>query len=174
MVIWTTFRPDIRMSNYKRSISQWIQLICLITSCYNLGVILMTQLGYRLWAKVGRAEFQDYHKAWWYGWSGIQPLSFPSGIVATLGALIQLRLCSPRVPAWLVWVNISVWIQAWIMTALWWGRWQAQLQQTRQEDGSIDPLYHRLMTTHWLRVALFAAGAVLQFWMAVKSFLTRD
>src|SRR6266849_4931884 len=174
MVTQTTSRPDIRTSSRTASISRWVQLISLAAGCYNVGIILMTQFGYRLWARVGRAEFEDYHRAWWYGWGGIQPLSFPSGIVATLGALAQLRWRSPHIPSWLVWLNINVWIQAWVMTAVWWGRWQAQLKQARQEDGSLDPLYHRLLTTHWLRVALFAAGGVLQFWMAVKSFLARN
>ncbi len=174
MNIKTIARPDSSMNSHTTLISKWVQLISLATSCYNVGIILMTQLDYRLWARVGSAEFEDYHKAWWYGWGGIKPLSFPSGIVASLGALAQLRWHSPHVPSWLVWFNISMWIQAWVMTVIWWGRWQAQLKQTRQENGAVDPLYHRLLTTHWLRVALFAASGFLQFWMAAKSFLTRD
>ena len=122
MVTQTTSRPDIRTSSRTASISRWVQLISLAAGCYNVGIILMTQLGYRLWARVGRAEFEDYHRAWWYGWGGIQPLSFPSGIVATLGALAQLRWRSPHIPSWLVWLNINVWIQAWVMTAVWWGQ----------------------------------------------------
>ena len=173
MEIQTTSRPDVHMNSRERTIAQWVQLISLAASCYNVGTILMTQLGYRLWARVGHAEFADYHKAWWYGWRGIQPIAFPSGIIATLGALAQLGWRSPRVPSWLVWLNITMWMQAWITTALWWGRWQAELKQARQEDGSLDPLFRRLLTTHWLRVALFTAGGVLQFWMAVKSFLVR-
>jgi hypothetical protein len=151
-----------------------MQLIGLATSCYNVGTIWMTQLGWRLWTHVGRAEFEDYHRAWWFGWRGIQPIVFPSGIVATLGSLAQLRWRSPRVPTWMVWLNLTLMMQSWLLTATFWGRWQAQLKQVRQEDGSLDPLYHRLLTTHWLRVALFTACGILQLWMSVKSFLPHD
>jgi hypothetical protein len=174
MTTRTIPHPDTRMSSRTELASKWVQLISLAASCYNVGTILMTQLGYRLWARVGHAEFEDYHKAWWYGWRGIQPIAFPSGIVATLGALAQLHWRSPRVPSWMVWLNITALMQAWVMTAVWWGRWQGQLKRARQEDGSLDPLYRRLLTTHWLRVALFTAGGILQLWMAVKSFLARS
>src|SRR5712692_9493724 len=55
MTTQTTPRPDIRMSSRTESASKWVQLISLAASCYNVGTILMTQLGYRLWARVGRA-----------------------------------------------------------------------------------------------------------------------
>src|SRR5260370_37390646 len=118
MVTQTTSRPDIRTSSRTASISRWVQLISLAAGCYNVGIILMTQLGYRLWARVGRAEFQDYHRAWWYGWGGIHPLFFPLGIVATLLALVQLRSRSPHNHSWLVWLNINACIQAWVMTSV--------------------------------------------------------
>jgi hypothetical protein len=165
---------DTPVVSHSEVAAHWVQLISLTTSCYNVGIILMTQLGYRLWAHVKPTEFEDYHRAWWSGWRGIQPLSFPSGIVATLGSLAQLGWRTPRVPVWLVWLNITLQMQSWLLTAVLWAPLQAQLRRARQEDGSLDPLFQRLLVTHWLRVALFTACGAMQFWMAVRSFLSRN
>ena len=155
-------------------IARWVQLITLAASCYNVGTIWMTQFGYRLWALIKPGEFATYHRTWWEGWQGVQPIVFPSGIIATLGSLAQLRWRSPRIPRWLALANLIVQIQSWLWTAIFWAPLQARLQQTRREDGTLDPGYRRLLTTHWLRVALFSANGALQFWMAVISFLARD
>ncbi len=116
----------------------WVQIITLAASCYNMGTIWMTQVCWRLFAQVGRGDFPAYHRAWWFGRRGIQPVVFPGGLLVT----------------------------AWVSTAAWWGRLQGQLEYVRQEDGTLNPLYQRLLATHWLRVALFTASALLQIAMA--------
>jgi hypothetical protein len=144
----------------------WVQIITLAASCYTMGTIWMTQVSWRLFAQVGRDDFPAYHRAWWFGLRGIQPVVFPGGILATLGAFAQLRWRAPRTPAWQAWLNVGLLVTAWAATAAWWGRLQGQLEYVRQEDGTLHPLYQRLLATHWLRVALFTASALLQIAMA--------
>ncbi len=144
----------------------WVQIITLAASCYNMGTIWMTQVSWRLFAHVGREDFPAYHRAWWFGPRGIQPVVFPCGILATLGTFAQLRWCAPRTPTWMAWLSAGLLITAWVSTGAWWGRLQGQLEYVRQEDGSLNPLYQRLLATHWLRVALFTASALLQIGMA--------
>ncbi len=55
------------------------------------------------------------------------------------------------------------------LTGTWWARWQAQLHDVRLEDGSLNPLYVKLVRTHWLRVGLIAAFALLEAWMLAAS-----
>ena len=148
--------------------ARWVQLVTLATSCYNVGTIWMVQVSWRLFAHVGRREFPDYHRAWWFGWRGIQPVVFPAAIVAVLGSLAQLKWRPSRVPARAVWLNIAVQALVYALTGAWWGRWQAHLDQAVAEDGSLTPLYRRLLSTHWLRVALLSAAALLQCWMASR------
>lgn len=145
----------------------WLQLVTLVTSCYNVGTIWMAHLGWRLFAAVGRAEFPAYHRAWWYGWRGIQPVVFPCGILTTLGALAQLsaRGRAPRAPAWAAWLGVALQAVTWGATAAWWGPGQAQLEQVRLDDNTLNPLYRRLLATHWLRVALITAFAAVQLGM---------
>ncbi len=170
----TKGHADVRLTDKASIVTEWVQLLCLATSCYNVGTIWMTQLGYRLWAQVKQEDFEKYHRAWWFGWKGIQPIVFPAGTVATIGSIAQLRWRSRHVSIWLVWFNITLHLQSWLLTAVLWAPLQARLQRARQEDGSFDPMFKRLLTTHWLRVGLFTACGFLQFWIAVKSFLIRD
>ncbi|GAC1505731.1 MAG: hypothetical protein NVS2B12_19590 [Ktedonobacteraceae bacterium] len=162
------------VTQQQEAIARWLQLISLAASCYNVGTIWMTQLGYRLWARIKPGEFEEYHRAWWEGWGGIKPIVFPAGIAATLGSLAQLRWRSAAVPRWLLWLNIMVQVQSWLWTGLLWAPLQARLKRTQREDGGLDPDYQRLMSTHWWRVALFTASGVLQFCIVVMSFLTHD
>jgi hypothetical protein len=157
----------------QEAIARWVQIISLATSCYNVGTIWMTQFGYRLWAHIKPGEFAEYHDAWWRGWGGLKPVVFPLGIVATLASLAQLRWRLPQVPSWLVWSNVVLIMQAWLLTAVLWAPLQARLKQTKREDGSLDTDYRRLMGTHWLRVALFTGCGILQFWMSVIGLLSR-
>ena len=134
-----------------------------------MGAIWMAQVSWRLFARVGREDFPAYHRAWWFGPRGIQPVVFPFGIVAILGAFAQLRWHVPRTPTWMAWLNIGFLVTVWEATAAWWGRQQAQMEYVYQEDHSLNPLYQRLLATHWIRVALITASALLQIGMAVAS-----
>jgi hypothetical protein len=59
-------------------------LVVLVAHAYNVGTIWMVQVSWRPWARVGRAEFPRYHRAGWEGPGGIQPVVFPSAILASL------------------------------------------------------------------------------------------
>lgn len=148
---------------------RWVQIVTLAASWYNMGAIWMAQVSWRLFARVGREDFPAYHRAWWFGPRGIQPVVFPFGIVAILGAFAQLRWHVPRTPTWMAWLNIGFLVTVWGATAAWWGRQQAQMEYVYQEDHSLNPLYQRLLATHWIRVALITASALLQIGMAVAS-----
>jgi hypothetical protein len=146
----------------------WLQIIILAASWYNVGSIWLVQVSWRLFAHVGRAEFPAYHRAWWFGLRGIQPVVFPPAIVAAIGSLAQLRWRPPGVAAPVAWLGVLLQVLTFGLTAAWWGRQQAQLADVRLEDGSLNPRYQRLLTTHWLRVALITASGVLQLWMMAQ------
>lgn len=153
---------------------RWVPLVTGAASWYNVGTIWMVQVSWRLFARVGRAEFPAYHRAWWFGWRGIQPVVFPAAIVAVLGAVAQLRWRPPRVPARIVWLGIALQALVYLLTAAWWGRWQGQLTDIWTEDQTLNPLYRRLLTTHWLRVALLTAAALLQSWIAAAGVASHE
>lgn len=156
------------------SVRWWLQLVILVASWYNAGTMWMTQVNWRLWSYVGRDDFPAYHRAWWFGWRGIQPVVFPFGILATLGALAQLRWRLRGVPAWTTWAGVALWALTWGSTAAWWGRFQGRLDEVRLEDGSLNPLYRRLLATHWARVGLMTALALLQLGVTAAGISGRE
>ena len=151
------------------AVVRWLVLVTLATCSYNVGTIWMTHLSWRLWRHVGPAEFPAYHRAWWFGWRGIQPIIFPVAAVAALGTLAQLRWRPPRVPRPALWLAVSLQVLTYASTAAWWGRWQGQLTTVRCDDGSLNPFYEHILRTHWLRVALITASGALQVWIAGRA-----
>lgn len=174
MAVRKALKVDGANVDQQATIARWVHIISLAASCYNVGTIWMTQFGYRLWVHIKPEEFPAYHRSWWEGWRGIQPIVFPLGIVATLRSLAQLRWRSAHVPRWLVWLNVLLQLQSWLWTGVLWAPLQARLQQTQREDGTLDSDYQLLMKSHWLRVALFTSCGVLQVWMSARAFLSQD
>lgn len=72
------------------------------------------------------------------------------------------------------WGVLGVQAGAGALTGAWWGRQQARMDQVRREDGSLDPRYESLMTSHWLRIGLIATAAAGQFAIAARALAVRD
>ena len=145
--------------------AQWILIFTLAASFYDAGTIWMTQFGWRLWPYVAPADFAVYHDAWW---SMIKPVIFPVAALAFIGSILLIWWRPDGVEGSLVWINAGMQLAVYILTAIFWGPWQAQTHYARLPDGSLDPVYQRVMSTHWIRAALISANAVLVLWMMIQ------
>jgi hypothetical protein len=94
---------------------------------YDVGIIWLVQVSYRLWAFVGPAEFRAYHDAFWLGWQGVKPVVFPAAFLTTVGAVALLWMHPPGTPVWAH--RVALQAVMWLLSALLWGRWHLQLQQ---------------------------------------------
>jgi hypothetical protein len=150
--------------------SRWLLLVNLALSFYCVGAVWLVQVTcYPLWAYVGSAEFEAYHIFWWHSIWGV--ILGPAGLVF-LGALAMLRWRPAAVSLRMVWLGVALQVALYALTAIWWGRWMAELVQV---TGPVyGPLFHRLLVTHWLRVALITAYGLLMFRMAALSFLPKS
>jgi len=157
-----------RETTRQAAIARWLLLINGAASFYSAGVVLLVQVSYWLWGFVGRGEFEAYHFAWW-SVQGIILVVFPVASVATVCAFAMLRWPPSDVPRWAVWLGVALQIALWVGTAIWWGRWQAELNEVHLANGTLNPLFVTLFYTHWLRVGIVTAYAILQFWMMAKS-----
>jgi hypothetical protein len=149
----------------------WLVLCSLLAAGYNAGTMWMTQVNWSLWPYVGPAEFPRFHRGWW---RAIRPVVFPVGLGATLASVGQVRWRPAGVAPWLAWSGVGLWVLTWGSTALWWGRFQARLDDVRLEGGALNPLYTRLVRTHWWRVAMMSALAVVQLAIAAGHFGRRE
>ncbi len=144
----------------------WLVLLNLATAFYNVGTIWLTQVDWQLWKHVGRETFDAYHLAWWHSvWWSI----FPLAAVSFIGICVQL-FWRPSVPIWMLWLALIIQVLAYSGTAVWWGRGQGKLKQVLLPNGGIDPLYQTLVSTNWIRVALFTFAGIVQLWIALVNF----
>jgi hypothetical protein len=132
---------------------------------YAVGNIWFVQLvSYRLWPYVGRQEAYAYHIAWWHSIWGV--LFIPAGAVL-LGSLAMLWIRPYGVSRKTGRLCFALQLVIYIVTGAWFAPLMARL--ATQDAGLSLPLYHLLMTTHWVRLALFTAYGVVCCYMLVTS-----
>jgi hypothetical protein len=143
-------------------------LINLAAAFYSVGTVWLAQLNWQLWQYVGQVSFNAYHLAWFRGiWWAI----FPVAGLAFLGVCAQIKWRPPRVPSWAVWLALVVQLTYLAGTVFWWGPGQGKLHDAVLANGVPDPHYQLLVLTNWLRVVLLTGAGLLEFWMAIRSFL---
>ena len=145
--------------------SQWVLMTTFAASFYGIGNIWMTQFGWRLWPYVAPDDFSAYHNAWW---AMIKPVIFPVAAIAVSGSIALIWLRPEGVTAAPVWLNIALQVATYTLTAAFWARWQAQTHYAKLPDGSLDPMYVRAMSTHWIRATLITLNGLAVFWMVIQ------
>jgi hypothetical protein len=145
--------------------SQWLLLGTCALGMYSAGQVWLVQLSsYPLWTYVGQQEFRAYHMAWWHSIWGV--VLAPAALLL-VGAVLMLWWRAPGIPAWSAWFGVALQITLLLGTALWWGPLMARIEES---DGGLSPeRYQLLMTTHWLRVGIITAYAILVLWMLARS-----
>jgi hypothetical protein len=132
---------------------------------YAVGNIWFVQLvSYRLWPYVRKQEAYAYHIAWWHSIWGV--LFIPAGVVL-LSSLAMLWIRPDGVSRRTGRLGFALQLVIYIVTGAWFAPLMARL--ATQDAGLSLPLYHLLMTTHWVRLTLFTAYGVVCCYMLVKS-----
>jgi hypothetical protein len=145
--------------------SQWLLMGATALSFYGVGQIWLVQVSsYPLWAYVGEKEFRAYHQAWWRGIWGV--ILAPAALLF-VGSALMLWWRAPGVPAWATWTGFVLQLGLLLGTAIWWGPLMARLEEP---NGALAAdRYRALLASHWLRVGLVTAYALLVFWMLGRS-----
>ena len=89
-------------------------------------------------------------------------------MIAFFGAFGLIWWRPAGVSAAAVWMNVGIQVLIYVLTAVFWGRWQAQTLFARLPDGGLDAMYLRTMSTHWIRATLITFSGLLVFWMVVQ------
>jgi hypothetical protein len=163
----------------KRTIGDWdtLVLVNLALSFYNLAVIWLMQLDvFYTWRYIptdlfGQAQGEHFWKLF--------ITVFPQAILTTLISGLLLKRRPVGVPAFPLVLGFGLQLLVWLLTAMMWGRWQGQIAVglSSGTGRSLGPanyaLYQILMDTHWIRVGIITAYAVLAVWLAKKTFLSQ-
>lgn len=126
---------------------------------YNTGTIWAMEIDiFRSWKLLDRQSFNVVRKAHWKKipyW-----IFIPVGI-ALLGSIVLIWYHPDGSPAWAIWGNLSCQLCSHMLTAFFWGPWQAKL--SLDQEGSKSPLLRKILKTHWIRTVLINAYAAILF-----------
>lgn len=130
---------------------------------YNVGTIWAHELDiFRSWKLVGKAEFPAIQGRHWK----VLPYWVFVPVGAALAGSVGLVFYHPSgSPSWAVYGNLSCQVSALVLTAVFWGRWQARL--SKEEDGPGSAYLSKILRTHWVRTLLINSYAfILLLWTA--------
>jgi hypothetical protein len=136
-------------------------LINLALAFYLVGAIWAIEIDiFRSWAIVGSREFLAVQSAHW------RKLPYwvfaPLGL-ALIGSITLVWYHPENAPLWAIWGNLICQLASHLLTAIYWGRWQAQL--SIDERGPASPYLAKILATHWIRTLLINAyGLILLAW----------
>jgi hypothetical protein len=138
----------------------------LALSFYLVGVIWAHEVDiFRSWRLVGPdrfAEVQGVH------WRKLPYWVFAPLAAAYAGGLGLIWFHPAGSPAWGIWGALGLQTASAVLTAIFWGRWQAKL--SRDPAGPRSPYLAIILRTHWVRTLLINAyAAVLLAWVATTS-----
>src|SRR6266545_3656257 len=96
---------------------RWLLLATLALAWYNVGIIWLVQVSYRLWAFVGRQEFAAYHAVFWSGWLGVKPVVFPAAFLTTVASIALLWLHPSSAPRGALRAGVALQVAMWLLSA---------------------------------------------------------
>ena len=136
---------------------------------YNVGTIWAHEVDiFRTWRLVDRGSFHRIQAAHWrrlpYWVFGPVALEF-------VGSTVLIWFHPVASPGWGIWGNLGFQLASLVLTAAFWGRWQAAL--SKDEAGPHSRYLDHILATHWLRTLLInASGLILLLW-TLRSVVVR-
>lgn len=136
-------------------------LLNLALSFYLVGAIWAHEVDiFRTWKLVDAKDFPRIQSAHWK--------KLPYWVFAPLGLAlagsIALVVVHPdHSPRWAIWGSLGSQLLSLLLTATFWGPWQAKL--SHDPRGPASPYLQKFLATHWIRTLLINAyGLILLLW----------
>jgi hypothetical protein len=132
-------------------------LLNLALSFYLVGAIWAHEIDiFGSWTLIGAEDFaivQTVH------WRKLPYWIFAPLGLALLGSIALIWYHPPASPRWAIWGNLACQLTSQLLTAIYWGRWQAKL--AKDERGPASPYLAKILATHWLRTLLINADGLI-------------
>lgn len=148
------------MTDYRES----FLLLNLALAFYNAGTIWAHEVDiFRTWKLI---DPKDFHAVQRVHWNKLPYWIFTPVGLAFAGSLGLIWQHPPGSPDWAIAGNLGCQLLSLVLTAVFWGKWQARLSQDSR--GPNSPYLARILRTHWIRTALINAYAfILLAWAIV-------
>lgn len=134
----------------------------------NVGQILMTHAHYRSWQHITPHDMTAVHDNWA---ATVDAVIMPLAIASALCTLGLLVLRHSRLPWWTVATATAIHTAVFVTSFTMWAKWQHQIGNggyVRDTDNTFSVPYERIMDTHWLRIALMTALALVTLGMLIR------
>lgn len=131
---------------------------------YNVGTIWAMEVDiFRSWKLVG-VDFRTVQEA---HWKKLPYWVFTPVGLALIGSIALFWYHPVGSPLWAIWGVFVSQAASLILTAIFWGQWQAKL--SKDPLGSQSPYLAKILKTHWLRTFLINAYAfILLAWVILS------
>src|SRR5215831_18697108 len=139
-------------------------LLNLVLGFYNAGVIWAHEIDiFRTWKLIDK---KDFHTVQLKHWKKLPYWVFLPVGLALVGSVGLVWYHPAGSPSWAIYGNLTCQLLALILTAVFWGRWQARL--STDNLGSESQYLNKILKTHWIRTLLINAYAIILFlWTAM-------
>jgi hypothetical protein len=136
-------------------------LLNLALSFYLIGAIWAVEVDiFRSWKLIGPKDFHMVQSA---HWRKLPYWVFTPLALALTGSIALIWFHPAGSPAWAIWGNLGCQFASHVLTAIYWGRWQASLSE--DDRGPASPYLARILATHWIRTLLINSyGLILLVW----------
>ena len=136
-------------------------LLNLALAFYNIGTIWAHEVDiFRAWRLLDAASFpgvQSLH------WRKLPYWVFAPVALSLMGATALVWYRPTPSPPWVPYGALAAQLASHLLTAIFWGPWQAKL--SRDPRAGASPWLARILATHWLRTLLINLyGALLLVW----------
>ena len=141
-------------------------LLNLVLAFYNVGTIWAHEIDiFRTWKLL---DLKTFHTVQTVHWKKLPYWVFIPVGISFIGAIALFWYHSDKIPNFEIWVAFSVQFLSHLLTAIFWGQWQAKL--SNDNLGAASPFLTKILKTHWLRTALINAYALMLLYMAIQTF----
>ena len=137
-------------------------LLNLALAFYLVGAIWAHEVDiFRNWQVL---DPDNFHRVQTVHWKKLPYWVFiPLGL-ALIGSIILIWYHPMNSPAWAIWGNLACQVLSLILTAIFWGPWQAKLSHDTAGGKSI--YLAKILRTHWLRTLLINLyGFIILIWV---------
>jgi hypothetical protein len=136
-------------------------LLNLALSFYLVGAIWAVEVDiFRSWKHI---DPKDFHIIQSVHWRKLLYWVFAPFALALVGSIALIWHHPQNSPSWGIWGNLGCQLGSHLLTAIFWGRWQAEL--SKDPRGPASPYLAKILATHWIRTLLINGyGIILLAW----------
>lgn len=141
-------------------------LLNLALSFYLVGAIWAHEVDiFRSWRLVDAKDFANIQSI---HWRKLPYWIFTPLALALIGSIALIWYHPSVSPSWAVDGNLGCQLASHVLTAICWGKWQAQL--SKDPRGPASPYLAKIVATHWIRTLLVSADGVILLLWAIDVF----